>query len=187
MLHKSVVFRLLPTRGGFTRMYEGKTYPPSFRKSVLHKAQKLWWPTHTETPLILEHFVQQTLIKNVQCRLVESSVCCSWHWKMLELYTALTPQSGASLPMKAQGAHSYNWVLTGVTGETEQNKYVNKVVFWIPKGEEKGLHLSLFKNDYPMTIPPKLKWSFFSLRVNKWQEWDLQPGFSVSQFSSTNH
>lgn len=66
------------------------------------------------------------------------------------------------------------------------NTYI-KDVFWTPKGEGKGLHLSLFKNDYPVTIPPKLKWSFFTLKVNKWQEWDLQPGFSVSQFSSTNH
>lgn len=85
--------------------------------------------------------------------------------------------------MKAISLSSQNWVLT----KYEPTKYVNKDVFGNPKGEGKRLHLSLFRNDYPVTIPQKLKRSFFSLKVNKWQEWDLQPGFSVPQFPSTNH
>lgn len=99
-----------------------------------------------------------------------------WHYSL---------QLHCSWKHKASAAIIGSWWV--LTRETQQNKYVNKDVFWTPKGEGKGLHLSLFKNDYPVTIPPKLKWSFFSLKVNKWQEWDLQPGFSVSQFSSTNH
>lgn len=105
---------------------------------------------------------------------------------MLQLYAAVTPGSAASLSMKAFSLGSHNWVLMGAKRKKE-TKYVNKDVFGTPKGEGKGLHLSLFRNDYPVTIPPKLKRSFFSLKVNKWQEWDLQPGFSVPQFPSTNH
>lgn len=50
------------------------------------------------------------------------------------------------------------------TREKEPNK---KSCVSDSKGWRKGgLHLSLFKNDYSVTIPPKLKWSLFSLKVN---------------------
>lgn len=69
---------------------------------------------HKDKLLNLLHCVQQTLIKTAQHGSVESLVCCRLYEKMLKLYTALTLQSVASLPMKAQGFCRYNWVLTGV-------------------------------------------------------------------------
>lgn len=60
---------------------------------------------------------------------------------MLKLYTAVTPGSAASLPMKASSLSSHNWVLMGVKREKKEKKetkYINKDVFWNPKGEGKG-------------------------------------------------
>lgn len=163
----------------------------------IHVAYSVWTLKATKTQMThchkdkllnLLHCVQQTLIKKrpsmdlwrawqvADC--VRRCLNCiqAWHYSLWRHFSWKHEASAAIIAS-----------LRVLTRETQQNKYVNKDVFGIPKGEGKGLHLSLFKNDYPVTIPPKLKWSFFSLKVNKWQEWDLQPGFSVSQFSSTNH
>lgn len=149
--------------------------PRTYQNDSLSRA-----PAPQSAPLCPE----KTLIKTSRRGSGENSASCTrrcsdctqpWHHRQLRFFWK----------HEAAAAIIGSWRV--LTRETQQNKYVNKDVFWIPKGEGTGLHLSLFKNDYPVTIPPKLKWSFFSLKVNKWQEWDLQPGFSVSQFSSTNH
>lgn len=129
----------------------------------------------------MEHRVEQTLIKNVQHSWAE----LRWYRKKLSKHQQKRLKRHFSWKQKAPISVTGSW--RALSRNTQQNKYVNKVECQILKGGRKGLHLSLFRNDYPVTIPPKLKWSFFSLKVNKWQEWDLQPGFSVSQFSSTNH
>lgn len=128
-------------------------------------------------------------LKTAQRGSVESLVGCRLYGKMLRLYTALTLQSVASLLMKARGFCCYNWVLTGVNQrDTAKNKYVNKKCVLDSKGVKgRGSIYHFSKMITPWQYPQSWNGASSPLKVNKWQEWDLQPGFSVSQFSSTNH
>ncbi len=89
----------------------------------IHVAHSAWTPKSTKTQtthchkdklLDLLHCVQQTLIKTARHGSVASLAGCRLCEKMLKLCTALTPQTEASLRMKARSFCSYNCVFTGV-------------------------------------------------------------------------